>query len=91
MNTRHLLIISAVPGFHPRLEREDNNAPIVKSAPLNLYADLVVEPELPVGVWKSLGGGYRATCRSCDRSYEIELEGFNLETSYCGGSPRCLP
>jgi len=50
------------------------------------------EPDLPVGVWDR-GGKLMATCLSCGRDYELPCDPneFTADTSYCGGSPRCLP
>jgi PHP family Zn ribbon phosphoesterase len=47
---------------------------------------------LPEGVFER-DGKYFATCRSCERNYELGYypEEFNSDTNYCGGSPRCLP
>ncbi len=49
-------------------------------------------PMLPEGVFDR-AGKYFATCRSCERDYELgyDPEEFNSDTNYCGGSPRCLP
>lgn len=49
-------------------------------------------PMLPEGVFDR-GGKYFATCRSCERDYELgyDAEEFDGDTNYCGGSPRCLP
>lgn len=52
----------------------------------------VEEPELPDGVYMKNGKAW-ATCRSCERGYEIfcELHEHSQDMSYCGGSPRCIP
>lgn len=51
------------------------------------------EPELPDGVWERRPGEYVATCRSCERTYEIycDPQDFDPDYSYCGGSDRCCP
>lgn len=51
------------------------------------------EPELPDGVWEASPGVFKATCRSCERSYELfsDLCDFDPDYSYCGGSERCVP
>jgi len=49
--------------------------------------------ELPPGIVRNDGGGYLALCCVCDGWYELprELDEFDADTSYCGGSPRCCP
>lgn len=52
----------------------------------------LTEPDLPDGVYL-LNGKFTATCRSCERDYEIGCDPseFSDDMSYCGGSPRCIP
>lgn len=49
--------------------------------------------ELPPGIVKSDDGSYLALCCVCDGWYELpcELDEFDADTSYCGGSSRCCP
>jgi PHP family Zn ribbon phosphoesterase len=51
------------------------------------------DPEcmLPDGVWLRDGKPV-ATCRGCERTYEVEdASTFGNDVSYCGGSPHCIP
>jgi hypothetical protein len=36
---------------------------------------------------------FEVPCRMCGRRYEflVEIELYDPDTSYCGGSPRCYP
>lgn len=59
------------------------------------FADAMTKEDpdlLPEGL-KESGGVIYATCRVCEQDYELpcDIEEFNLEYSYCGGSPRCCP
>lgn len=47
---------------------------------------------LPDGLFE-IGGVLFATCRVCGNDYELycDISEFDLEYSYCGGSPRCCP
>lgn len=62
-----------------------------QSLPAQKPADSA-QPMLPVGVFDR-NGKYFATCRSCERNYELcfEPEEFDNETNYCASSPRCMP
>lgn len=46
----------------------------------------------PEGVFE-MDGKLVATCRSCERTYELpcDVSEFTPDMSYCGGSPWCLP
>lgn len=54
-----------------------------------LAAKDTLEALLPDGVCLR----FEARCRGCGRVYELACSPaeFNSDTSYCGGSPRCLP
>lgn len=54
--------------------------------------DVFPVPELPDGLWYR-GGTIMATCRSCERDYELLYgpEEFDPEYSYCGCGPSCIP
>jgi hypothetical protein len=44
------------------------------------------------GAWLDLyTRTWKAYCKSCQRDYEIDVDGFTSNMNYCGGSPRCLP
>jgi hypothetical protein len=47
---------------------------------------------LPEGLWED-GNCVMATCRACEESYKYEgdLDEFDLDMSYCGRHPWCLP
>lgn len=49
--------------------------------------------ELPEGVFEFADGTLGYTCRSCEKMMplECELDEFDPNVAYCGGSPRCLP
>lgn len=49
-------------------------------------------PPLPEGVWER-GGRFFYTCLACEHATELhcDLEEFDPDQAYCGGSPRCLP
>ena len=51
------------------------------------------EAELPPGIVQDEDGSYLALCCVCDGWYELpcELDDFDADTSFCGGSPRCCP
>lgn len=48
-----------------------------------------IDFELPDGLYVIL----MARCRSCGKRYEHDgdIEDFDEDYSYCGGSPRCIP
>lgn len=48
--------------------------------------------ELPEGVFERRGE-LMFTCRACEQDVPLEcdLDEFDPEVAYCGGSPRCLP
>ena len=50
------------------------------------------ETEFPEGVYEK-NGVLMYTCRSCEQSIvlEVDLDEYDYESAYCGGSPRCLP
>lgn len=50
------------------------------------------DDELPEGVYLK-NGKHIATCRSCDRDYEIDYEVnlFTQDMSYCGRNQWCYP
>lgn len=49
-------------------------------------------PEFPEGVWER-NGVLMYTCISCQRAAVLhcELDEYDPEFAYCGGSPWCLP
>lgn len=48
--------------------------------------------ELPEGVFET-DGKLMFVCRACDQTVELicDVEEFDPEMAYCGGSPWCLP
>jgi hypothetical protein len=48
--------------------------------------------QLPEGVFEQRGQ-LVFVCRSCDQTVPLEcdLDEFDPDVAYCGGSPRCLP
>lgn len=60
------------------------------------YGLTIPEPEpdmLPDGVWDAGPGVYMATCRRCERGYELPYDpaDFTEDGNYCGGQPGCTP
>lgn len=54
----------------------------------------VADEELPDGLWRDSKDRLSARCRVCSRTYEYQGDlddGFDPDTSYCGGSPSCCP
>ena len=87
------MIAAAFPLARPSRAASTPRPEVDQAARAALDLDPADETDLPEGVWDCGPGKYFATCRSCERHYELYYDPseFTEDGNYCGGSDRCLP